>query len=262
MTDAAKELRNVIAFAAADGKLGGQERAFIDDLRRRRGIDDQQFEQLLAEAQSGAKTLSLSRDPDEARRAMDVLVATAAADGMVSHQERQLLRRIAKHLGMDDTTVAQVIDEALAANTVDESHVEAMLEDIYAHFNGWDAAAREAKLGELAAFGHQAVLPLLRMLESYRTPDGAGDGLELKRLVAERLGELGDDRAAYYLIQIINIGRQDDEVTNAALRHTAAGALGKITGEEFTPDDAGVEAVRTWWVTGGPKRDQYDKLAL
>ncbi|KKN68418.1 hypothetical protein LCGC14_0451460 [marine sediment metagenome] len=44
--------------------------------------------------------------------------------------------------------------------------------------------------------------------------------------------------------------------------NSAAGALGKITGDAFTPDDAGVEAARTWWASGGPKRDPYDKLAL
>ena len=155
-----------------------------------------------------------------------------------------------------------MIDEILAASAVDDAEVEAKLEAIYAGFNTWDPAAREAKLDELAAHGHQAVLPLLRLLESYRTPDGAPNGLDLKHIVVRRLGALGDDRAVYYLIQQVNIGEQDDDITCPALRHAAAEALGRIIDKDFPATDASVAAAREWWAADKSDRDRYDRLAL
>ena len=64
----AKDLRNVIAFVLADGQLDGADRAFIDDLRVRAGMDAAQAADLVAQIQSGEATLKLSREPAEARR--------------------------------------------------------------------------------------------------------------------------------------------------------------------------------------------------
>ena len=121
-------------------------------------------------------------------------------------------------------------------------------------------AQRRAKLQELAAMGRGVVVPLLRVLESYKSPDGAPNALSLKARVAETLGELGDDRAVYYLAQQVNIGEQEDEITNAALRRASAAALGALVGAEFSADDEGVAAARQWWQGSG--RRVYDRLAF
>jgi len=262
MNDAEKDLRNVLVFALADGQLGRDEQAFVNDLARDAGLDEQNLAALTDEVRAGAKTLSLSRDPAEARRVVELLAQAAAADRTVSAREKKLLRRVAGHIGVADELVDEVIDRVLSAGAVDDAEIEAHLEDVYAGFSAWDAPTRQAKLAELGRYGHQAVLPLLRLLESYRVPDGAAHALDLKALVAGKLGELGDERAAYYLIQQVNIGEQDDEITNPALRRAVAGALGKITGKGFAASDEGVAAARTWWEAGGTDRDRYDKLAL
>jgi len=261
MADTEKDLRNVIVFAMADGDFNDDERAFVDALRRQAGMATEDYDALLAEAQAGESKLSLPRDADDARRVVDLLIQAAAADGVVSERHRKLLKRIARHIEFDQAIISQMIDDALAIDAADDLEMEEDLEDIYAHFNDWDAAARQAALDGLAARGVQAVLPLLRMLESYRVPDGAANALDLKEMLARKLGEMGDGRAVYYLVQQVNIGDLEDEITNASLRYASAEALGKIIGEGFTGDQAGVEAARAWWSTGH-QRDQYDRLAM
>ena len=261
MADTEKDLRNIIVFAMADGDFNDDERAFVDTLRRQAGMTTEDYDALLAEAQAGESKLSLPRDADDARRIVDLLIQVAAADGMVSQRHRALLKRIARHIEFDEAAIDQMIDESLAVDAADDVETEKELEDIYAHFNDWDAATRQAKLDALAAGGIQAALPLLRMLESYRVPDGAPNALDLKEMIVRKLGELCDGRAVYYLIQQISIGNQDDEITNVALRYASAEALGKITGLDFAGDQSGVDAARTWWSTSR-QRDQYDRLAL
>ena len=262
MADAKKDLRNVIVFALADGELSDEERRFIDGLRDRAGIDGEAYQELLAEVEAGDKRMLLSRDPAEARRIVDLLVQTAAADEVIPDSQRQLLLKVARHIELDEAVVTAMIDEALAAQVVDDAALDALAEDIYAHFNEWAPDVRLAKIDQLAKLGPQAVESLLRLLESYRTPDGAADALELKRLVVDKLGNLGDARAVYYIAQQVAIGDQDDEITNAALRYASVDALGKLTDQSFAADDAGVRAARAWWLSGDAKRRQYDKLAI
>ncbi|MHC4563964.1 MAG: tellurite resistance TerB family protein [Planctomycetota bacterium] len=262
MADRTKDLRNVIIFALADGEFSDDERTFAEAMASRLGMTDAELAELTAGAEAGGSKLRVSRDADEARELIQLLVDTAAADRIVTDKERRLLKRIAQHVDMDETLLRQMIDDALATGAVDDAEIERQLEDIYAHFNDWDSPTRTARLDEFARLGHQAVDPLLRLLESYRIPDGADNALELKRLVASRLGDLGDGRAAYYLVQHVNIGHQEDEITSPALRYAAAEALGKITGKGFGPNDEGIQAVQAWWSSSSAERVNYDKLAL
>ena len=258
MNDNAKRnLRNVMVFALADGELNDAEKQFIESLRGRLGIDEAEFNQLCQQVRENPKQLSLPRDAAEAEEAIRLLVATAVADGQVSQAESRLLGRLARHVGLEESSVDELI---ASASSTHADEIQAMVEQIYASFHGWDEPTRREKVAALAGFGRESVVPLLRILESYRVPDGAADGLDLSTLVAEQLGSLGDDRAVFYLAQQINIGDMDDEITNAALRHAAAEALGRIVGEEFSADQAGVAAARGWWFAGALRR--YDKLAF
>jgi hypothetical protein len=135
-----------------------------------------------------------------------------------------------------------------------------LADEIYQQFAGWPDATQREKLDQFASAGAAAVVPLLRILESYRTPDGAADTLALKTMVCQQLGRLGDDRAVYYLCQQISLGDAEGEIESAALRYAAAEALGRIIGQPFTPDAQGVQAAREWWL--GPGRVRYDQLAF
>ena len=257
-----KDIRNVLAFSLADGQLGEDERQFAHGLADGAGIDADDLQLLVDDVIEGKNTLSLSRDPDDARQTIDLLVQAAAADRQITSHERKLLLRIAKHTGLDDQALSTMIEAALQANAADDAEIGQMVEDIYGQFSQWDAAARQAKLDELAAAGSHAVLPLLRLMESYRIPDGADDALEMKRLIAEKLGAIDDPRAVYYLIQQVTIGNQEDETTNLALRSAAAAAIGRITGKGFSADEAGIVAARRWWTSAVDERTPYDRLAL
>jgi hypothetical protein len=134
-----------------------------------------------------------------------------------------------------------------------------LADEIYQQFGGWPETTQREKLDQFASAGDAAVVPLLRILESYRTPVGAANTLSLKTMVCQQLGRLGDDRAVYYLCQQISLGDAEDEINSAALRY-AAEALGRIIGKPFTPDAQGVQTAREWWL--GPGRAQYDQLAF
>ena len=143
------------------------------------------------------------------------------------------------------------------AEGADLGKLDAAVEEVYAGFGDWDEATRRSKFAVVGAFGRPAIVPLLRMLESYRTPDGSADPLEMRILVIDQLAALGDERAVYYLAQQIALDGAD-EVTGPAVRAAAAEAIGRIVGQPFARGDAGVAAARQWWRAGGMK--QYDSL--
>jgi len=135
-----------------------------------------------------------------------------------------------------------------------------LCDEVYQQFAGWPETTQREKLDQFSSAGDAAVVPLLRILESYRAPVGAANTLSLKTVVCQQLGRLGDDRAVYYLCQQISLGDAEDEINSAALRYAAAEALGRIIGKPFTPDAQGVQAAREWWL--GPGRARYDQLAF
>ena len=251
MADASQEnLKNVLLLAIADGQVSKAEKDFILRLRARLGIDEDELAALVAEVQADRKPAPVPADPAAAREAITLLAEAAAADGTISQAERKFVKALAANVGMDEATVdAMLIDPEQAAKLAEQA--EDIAVDIYAGFAGWDAARRREKLGELASLGRAAGVALLRILESYRAPDGMADALELKTLVAEQLGALGDSRAIYYLAQQVNIADADDDISSSALRFASAAAIGKLVGEDFSADQAGVEAARTWWLSRG-----------
>ncbi len=257
--NARKLLRNAIALAVADGRVHEDERGRIDRLRKELGVEDDEFRRLCQQVREDPDSVEVPTDPGEAQAMMEALVELAAADGTVGDAERGLLHRVAYAAGIESARVNMVL-----AGTADSpaSHVrtQSLADEIYRRFREWDDPTRRAALARLAAESGDGVIALLRIFESYRRPEGMGDALELKALVAEQLGELGDDRAVYYLAQQVSIGDEEDDFTNAALRHAAAGAVGRILAiPEFTPDPKGVVAIRRW--IGTPKALVYDRIA-
>ena len=144
----------------------------------------------------------------------------------------------------------------LLAAQVDQAEIHERIEELYAHFAGWDASARREHLGGFEKFGHAAVKPLVRVLESYRQPDGAAEAYELKACVAEQLGRLGDSRAVPYLIQ--HLGTSTDEAGAAAFRAAAVRAIWQLALAGDPREE--IAAVQAWWDKSGRRR--YDKLTL
>jgi len=254
---AKRDLRNVIVFALIDGELGEPEKQFIDQLRVRLGVGEEELRDICEQVRQNPRSLSLPKDSGEATEAIRLLVDLAMVDGQVSDAERRMLERLAAHVGLDAAVIEQFLTPPPETQ---EEQINDLTEEIYADFAGWDEPTRRQKVAALAGFGRESVLPLLHVLESYRMPGTAADALELRTLVAEQIGGLGDDRAAYYLAQQVNIGDMDDEITNAPLRYASAEALGRIVGEGFSRDQAGVVAARAWWLGAGFRK--YNRLAL
>jgi len=256
--DAGRALKNVLVLAVADGQVAEEEKAYIGSLRDRLGIDAREFAHLCQSVRDGDRQIVLPHEPVEAERTLFALVGLAAADGKIAPVELRTLQRIAARLGIRPAQLETMIDQAGAPVELNDIQVVAMVEELYAHFAEWDDATRRAKLQAVGDLGRPAVKSLVRLLESYRKPEGTPDAVSLKVLVAEQLGCMGDSRPVYYLAQHVNLGDMDDEITSLALRAAAAEAIGKITGKGFTPDADGIAAVRQWWQGEGGK--QYDYL--
>ena len=262
MSDAAeRNLRNVIVFALADGKLADTEKGFISNLRERLGIGESEFGRLCAEVGENPKKLSLPADRDEALETVSLLVDLATADGVVDEIENRLLRQLATKAGLEEADLERLLAASKETEEAHADEIEVLVEEMYKGFDSWDPATRKSKLDAIGSFGKAATIPLLRMFESYRMPAGSGTALELKVMIVETLGGIGDRRAAYYLIQQIQLGDMEDEVTCASLRYASAAALARCVREKFTPDQEGVEAARDWWLSGGGNR-KYNQLAF
>jgi len=268
-SDIDQTLRNVIVFTLADGVIHDVERQYIHQLGKQLDISPDEIDTTIEDVESGKKSITVPSDNTEAQRLVHYLVQAAAVDHDVSQRERLVLAKLAERVGIEESTVTALIEEELRAlgndslenpDAPDDGVLESQIEEIYANFTEWDEATRVAKLDELAGLGRYAVVPMLRIIESYRNPDGASSALELKTMLAERLGKLGDARAVYYLTQQVNLGDSDDEISNFALRAASAQAVGAIIREPFACDQDGIEAARNWWIQTG--RAQHDHLVI
>ncbi len=255
--NAKRNLKNAMVLVLADGELAEGEKTFLETLRDRLGLDAADFRQAAAEVREDRKKISLPASPAEAEELLRILVEAASADGIVTPAERNLLERITDHIGISRSSLETML--SAGASQESEAEITALTDAIYDEFTGWDEPTRIERIGQLAGFP-QGALAILRLLESYRVPDDAENSLELKAILVAQLGQIGDERAVYYLVQQVCIGDGEDEITNAALRQATAEAIGKIVKENFTADSAGIQAARRWWQSSASK--PYDHLAI
>jgi len=258
--NATRDLRNVIVMALIDGDLSDQEKQFIESLRAKLDVDPDEFVRLCAEVREDRTKMSLPKDLREREATVALLASLASADGRVDDAERRVLEKIADRAGVSPGTLERMLASQGEQERPDQIQINRRVMEIYENFAAWDQATRQEKIEALRSIGADAVMALLKMLESYRCPDDMDGPLEMKAIVAEQLGELGDDRAVYYLAQQVNLADLDDEVSDEAFRHAAAEALGKIVGQSFTRDQAGTEAARVWWMSKQARR--YDRLVF
>ncbi len=261
MADSARRhLKNAMVVTLLDGVVTEDERNYLETLRERLNIGRDEFDQLVQEVQADPKRLVVPRD-DQAEETLRILVEAAASGEGISDSEEKMLKKVADHLGLGDAALARLmpsaqVDPALAAE------IEKKCDEAYRHFSQWSPETRQAKFEEIGSQGQAAVIPLLRILESYRTPDGAENNLEMNEFVVRQLAALGDTRAIYYLVQQITLGDTDDEISNSSLREACAHAVSQISGQTFdgTETLGIVEAARRWWQ--GTEHAEYNHLAL
>ncbi len=256
MSDGAAHLKNALVMVTVDGRVNDEEKAYIRALRDRLDIDSDEFQALCAEVKADRRRLSVPGKGQVADETLRRLVEVATADDDINLAEKRVLEKVAEHIGCTLADLEAMIVQAAprtSATVVDDHVAKAIgdaVETLYVHFGEWPDEQRRQACREIAAHGTAAVIPLLRVLESYRNPDG-GDGLRMKELIVDQLADLGDLRVVYYLAQQVSLGDTDDEVTCGALRAASAEAIGRLVGESFTRDAAGVEACRQWWRSKG-----------
>lgn len=249
-------MHNVLVMILADGKVSEEEKTYIERLRERLGITEEQFKELVKEVRAGARQIRLPGSPSEAQEALRELVEVCLADGQIGPAEHRVLEKVARHLGLSNAALDQMLDESGGSH---EQEIQEKVEEIYTSFNAWSPDERRRHVAGLERFGRAAVMPLLQMLESYRAPDGAADVLELKVYIIESLAALGDTRAIYYLSTQVAL-LETSEVSNDDVRFAAAEAIGRLVGKPFTRDPAGVTAAAQWWKAQGMK--DFNTLSL
>ncbi len=253
-----RNLHNVLVACLADGRLDDDEKRHIAELRDKLGFDSEEFSHMVSQVADGGRSVALPTKPVEAEEALLGLIEAALADGQIADSERRLLERVADHIHLPPGRLDGLIDQARGGEDVDDFRLAREKEEIYRHFAEWDDATRREKIAALAGLGRTAVRALVQILESYRKPDGMDTALPLKTLIARQLGQIGDSRSVYYLAQHVNIGDTDEEISDVNLRGAAAEAVGRIAGQDFPPNQQGIEALREWWDAEG--RLQYDYL--
>ena len=120
--DPRQALKNALVLAVADGKLAEEEKAFIESLRQKLGVDADDFRQLCHEVKQGSRKLSVPREPSQAEQTVSLLMELAAADAVITPAEQRTLRMVADHVGFDATRLETMLDDACRPEGVDVQH--------------------------------------------------------------------------------------------------------------------------------------------
>jgi len=269
---ASRYMKALLVTVLTDGKVTDAEKRLIDRIQRRLHIDDQELHRLVREVATGQQ-LDLPADEQGRRATLELMVVTAAIDGQISPEEQRLLVDMGQRLGLVDQSWQELYEKALrkaekiraraqektgepqrptsdvsAAPPPEPSKVdqaEELIEQFYLHLADWTDPTEQAS--RFLELGSPAAIPLIRAFESYRVPDRCTDVTGFRVIIADLLGQLGDRRAVYYLAELLGLGDQDNELSNAPLRGTAAEALGRLIGQDFERGPSGVAAARQWW---------------
>ncbi len=102
MAEAQDIIRAVVAVLAADGKIGEDERDFLERVAKGLGAAPDVVESVLDEVRKGEITLEFPKDVGERKSLFDLMVKAAGADGTVAPEEEKLLERVASRLGVVD----------------------------------------------------------------------------------------------------------------------------------------------------------------
>jgi len=264
-------MKLVLVTVLADRTIDPAEKSLIRRLQERFGIDSDELQRLVQELRDrNDPDALLPGDPDGRRKALRLMVVAAQIDGRITDAERAVLAKTAGRLGFDNAAFEAIVREGVAmANRYRgeggrsvppvespelQRRADAIVQQIRRGIS--DPAALREALGELERIGTSAVVSLVRAFESYLRPPPPATLARVREAAADALGRIGDSRAVYYLATFLLMGDDEDDTNDAKLRGAVAEAIGRIVGEPFTRDSAGVAAARAWWSREGSRRYQ------
>ncbi len=264
-------LKLVLVTVLADRTIDSAEKSLIRRLQERLGIDSDALQRLVRELREGNDPDALlPGDPDDRRKALRLMVVAAQIDGRITDAERAVLIKTAGRMGFDETAFEAIVREGVAmANRYRgeggppappaespelQRRADAIVQQIRRGIS--DAAALRTAISELERIGTSSVVSLVRAFESYLRPPPPATLARVREAVADALGRIGDPRAVYYLATFLLMGDEEDDTNDAQLRGAVAEAIGRIVGEPFARDPAGVAAARAWWSREGSRRYQ------
>ncbi len=118
-------IRVLRAIAMADGMVDETELSQITELARGLGVAESDINEIFKDKKTAVKRSDLPRDDDGKLQLLGDVIRVALADGVLEDSEIRLITRIAASIGVPESRVTQLLDQAQASlNEVDESLCE------------------------------------------------------------------------------------------------------------------------------------------
>jgi hypothetical protein len=108
-------LRVMAAAAAADGDVSPEERGYIEDFARRRGVSPERTAELVSAALAGRVQAPPAASSAEAAAFLRGVIALSLLDGRLDPGERSAIRSCARSLSMSETEADELIARHLRA---------------------------------------------------------------------------------------------------------------------------------------------------
>ena len=102
--------------ALADGRLDG-EREQLDQIARQLRLDDSTTEQIESDVRGGNRKCSAPKNEAARRLIFQCAIVVAKADGRLAGREKQIVRRLGKHLGISRDEVESQLADAAESRT-------------------------------------------------------------------------------------------------------------------------------------------------
>jgi hypothetical protein len=112
--------RNLLIMAAIDGRMTVSELRLLSHRAMEWGIDDDDFEAALEEAQRGDSELALPLNPRQALAMLRDMLRVMAADGQVAETEKNLFAIASSAMGVQPREVDRLINEVLREDGLEE----------------------------------------------------------------------------------------------------------------------------------------------
>ncbi|HBP17902.1 MAG TPA: hypothetical protein DEA08_08920, partial [Planctomycetes bacterium] len=104
---------NLVAMAAADGRVGKRELRLIQALCDQWGVPAGVLEELVEDARQGGARLTVPRELEERKLLLKGLIQVAAVDGVIDPGEQQMLEAFSDRVGLEREALEQMLRTTL-----------------------------------------------------------------------------------------------------------------------------------------------------